>query len=79
MKAFLPVLSLAVVGCAPQTPPEQNLGMANPASVHCVKVGGRLEIRKGTAGDVGYCHLPDGRVVEEWELFRASRGSTKED
>lgn len=47
-------------------------GMANPASAHCVKLGGRLEIRDGANGQSGYCHLPDGRVVEEWALFRAS-------
>jgi putative hemolysin len=47
--------------------------MANPASVHCVKAGGRVEIRKEAAGEVGYCHLPDGRVIEEWQFFRSSQ------
>lgn len=45
--------------------------MANPASVYCIKIGGKLEIRKEKDGEAGYCHLPDGRVVEEWKLFRA--------
>ncbi|MPT48861.1 MAG: DUF333 domain-containing protein [Sphingobium sp.] len=49
------------------------VGMPNPASVHCTKMGGKLEIRKEANGEVGYCRLPDGRVVEEWELFRASQ------
>ena len=47
--------------------------LPNPASVYCVSLGGRLEIRTGPTGEVGFCHLPDGRVVEEWALFRASR------
>ncbi|WP_234463998.1 putative hemolysin [Paracoccus caeni] len=44
--------------------------MANPASVNCERIGGRLEIRNSAGGQTGYCHLPDGNVVEEWELFR---------
>jgi len=61
-------------GCtATQDEPAPPVGLANPASVHCVEKGGRLEIRKEAGGDVGYCHLPDGRVIEEWTLFRADR------
>ncbi|SEP42587.1 protein of unknown function [Methylobacterium sp. ap11] len=48
--------------------------MANPASAHCAPLGGRrVEIRKEAAGEAGYCHLLDGRVVEEWQLFRAAK------
>lgn len=47
------------------------VGLANPASVHCGKLGGRLQIvSQGTRGQVGFCHLPDGRMCEEWALFR---------
>lgn len=46
--------------------------MANPASVFCIEQGGKIEIRKTASGEVGYCHLPDGRVVEEWAFFRAN-------
>lgn len=53
------------------TPDEKPIGTPNPASVHCESKGGRVEIRNETGGSVGYCHLPDGRVVEEWTLFRA--------
>lgn len=53
--------------------------MANPASVYCTQQGGRLEIRKGDGGDAGFCHLPDGRVVEEWEFFRASQSAATEE
>ncbi len=47
--------------------------LPNPASAYCVSLGGRLEIRTGPTGEVGFCHLPDGRVVEEWALLRSSR------
>lgn len=73
----LGLLSLGVVGvvgvaaCAKGPEMQPLIGMANPASANCVKLGGRLEIRRGADGDSGYCYLPDGRVVEEWALFRA--------
>ncbi len=47
-------------------------GGGNPASVYCNSVGGRLEMRRGRQGEAGFCHLPDGRVVDEWTLFRSS-------
>lgn len=47
------------------------IGMANPASVHCGKLGGKLIIHTGeNGGQYGMCSLPDGRVCEEWALFR---------
>lgn len=31
-----------------------------------------LEIKKDKdGGEYAICHLPDGRSIEEWELFRA--------
>lgn len=61
---------------APTETPEPaavgTVGMANPASVYCTEQGGRLEIRDGADGQAGYCHLPDGQVIEEWEYFRAN-------
>lgn len=50
--------------------PIETIGMANPASINCGKQGGRLEFRTTSAGQTGFCHLPDGRVVEEWALYR---------
>lgn len=47
------------------------IGIANPASTYCVGKGGKLEIRNEKTGAVGYCHLPDGRVIEEWKFFRS--------
>ncbi|WP_152968327.1 putative hemolysin [Gemmobacter lutimaris] len=44
--------------------------MSNPASQYCAELGGRLEMRQEQAGEAGYCHMPDGTVVEEWQLYR---------
>lgn len=50
---------------------QRNVGLANPASVHCEKLGGKLVIQNTENGQIGMCHLPDGRIIEEWELFRS--------
>ena len=56
-------------------PPTSDVGtqVANPASQYCVDQGGTVEIVDETAGQVGYCNLPDGTSVEEWEYFNASQ------
>lgn len=66
----LAAAAAALTGCAQQesTPPQA--GMANPASVYCVKIGGTLRIEKGPNGESGICVLPDGSEIEEWALFR---------
>ncbi|EXT60028.1 peptidase inhibitor I78 family protein [Acinetobacter sp. 25977_1] len=51
------------------------IGSPNPASQYCVEQGGKLEIRNETNGQVGYCHLPNGQVVEEWKLFRDNQAN----
>jgi len=50
--------------------------IGNPASQYCVDQGGTLEMVDETAGQVGYCNLPDGTHIEEWEYFRASQSPT---
>lgn len=58
------------------TSPQQSklIGMANPASVHCVDAGGKLEIRTGSSGgQYGVCHMPDGNSCEEWSFFRTGQ------
>lgn len=47
----------------------KKIGMANPASVYCEKLGGKSTIKKEQDGDVGYCQLADGQVIEEWKLY----------
>ena len=62
--------ALAFLGGCNTKDPGSSAAIANPASEHCVKKGGNLEIVKEATGEKGMCHLPDGSVVEEWELFR---------
>jgi putative hemolysin len=52
-------------------PSDTTVGIANPASVFCVAEGGTVEIVDEADGQVGYCNLPDGTRVEEWEYFRS--------
>ena len=58
-----------LMGCSSNAP-SLNVLLPNPASEHCIRKGGKLEIVKGESGERSMCHLPDGTVVEEWELFR---------
>lgn len=53
------------------SPPK--IGMANPASQYCAEQGGQLEIRNEANGQVGYCKLANGQVVEEWAFFHANQ------
>lgn len=47
------------------------VGIANPASVNCEKVGGVLDIqKKGDGGEYGVCVFEDNRQCEEWALMR---------
>ncbi len=77
---LLPVLAIAGCGTVQSvkstimpTDEERAASMPNPASANCVRQGGRLSIQNESGGQVGYCHLPDGRVIEEWLLFGTSQ------
>ena len=48
--------------------------VANPASQYCIDQGGTLELVDEQDGQVGYCNLPDGTRVEEWEFYRSGNG-----
>ncbi len=61
---------LLLGGCGKTTEPAAAIGMANPAAVYCVQQGGKSEPVTTEAGQSSNCHLPDGRVVEEWTLYR---------
>lgn len=43
----------------------KNAGLANPAATFCVDSDGSYDT------DSGNCTLPDGRVVNGWDFFRA--------
>lgn len=49
-------------------------GIANPASEYCVAQGGTVELVDEADGQVGYCNLPDGRRIEEWEFYNSDNG-----
>ncbi|UTH75256.1 DUF333 domain-containing protein [Chromobacterium sp. IIBBL 290-4] len=64
-------LAALLAGCAQDQPQAPLIGMANPASVFCKEQAGKLEMRKDASGnEYGMCHLPDGRVVDEWAFYR---------
>jgi putative hemolysin len=49
----------------------KNIGMPNPASVHCTKHGGTLKIETGKdGGQIGICTFPNGKQCEEWAFMR---------
>jgi putative hemolysin len=75
--ALAATIALLATGCAPlpalpETPASPaSAAIANPASVHCVEQGYRLEIRTDAAGgQYGVCLFPDGTECEEWAYFR---------
>lgn len=76
--AFL-VLSLAACGDDENEPvdtltpltTEAPTQLANPASEYCVSQGGTVELVDEDEGQVGYCNLPDGRRIEEWEFYNS--------
>lgn len=51
-------------------PPPPAVGLANPASVNCLKQGGTLQMRQEPRGTYGVCVFKGGRECEEWALFR---------
>jgi putative hemolysin len=65
------VLALSTLACTPsEMTTADSVALANPASVACVKAGGKLLFRQNTQGEFGMCKLPSGKVCEEWALFR---------
>jgi len=68
-------IALSACGGSAETdaPPRNGKNqLANPASVYCVDQGGTLEIAQEAEGEVGYCNLPDGTRIEEWEYYRTN-------
>lgn len=75
MQTLALVLSLFVsAGC--QSKPREVIGTPNPASQYCLQIGGEHEVRREADGEAGYCRLPDGRTVNEWELYRSAHPSS---
>jgi uncharacterized protein len=53
-----------------QAKPTQPIGLANPASVNCLKQDGQLQMVDTSAGKVGICRFPNGKQCEEWAFLR---------
>jgi putative hemolysin len=69
--ATVSAIVLATWGCTrSDMTTAERVALANPASVNCIKVGGKLAIQHTSHGEVGMCRLPSGNVCEEWALFR---------
>jgi hypothetical protein len=67
----VPIAAMAM--SSPVAGQPRGVGLANPASTNCLQLGGRSEIRNGAQGQYGVCIFADGRVCEEWALFRDAR------
>ncbi len=66
----------------PREEGEAKVGMANPASVNCAKLGGTSIPRTAAGGgQTADCKLPNGQQCDEWTLFREGKcpapGATK--
>jgi len=56
---------------ANQPEPPDQIGMPNPASVHCEEQGGQVNIRTDSEGNqYGVCMFPDGSECDEWAFYR---------
>jgi putative hemolysin len=50
--------------------------LPNPASVFCEQEGGTVEIETDSAGgQTGFCVLPSGERVDEWQYYREHSGT----
>ncbi|MBU2578545.1 DUF333 domain-containing protein [Patescibacteria group bacterium] len=70
--------SSGIIPTEQQSPASEKpiIGMPNPASVFCQKMGYKLELRtESNGGQYGICIFPDGSECEEWVFFRGECGS----
>jgi uncharacterized protein len=44
--------------------------MSQYAAEYCESIGGATEIQETRLGTGRYCRLPDGRVENQWQLYR---------
>jgi len=63
--------TLPVAPAGTANAPANQTGMANPASVNCVNIGGQSVIMTNPDGSqYGMCNFTNGTICEEWALFR---------
>ena len=65
----IPTTTAPVTSSTTQPNQTGTTGIANPASVNCVNIGGTLQIKNSPAGQYGMCTFPNGTSCEEWALF----------
>lgn len=71
--AVIVLAGIVIAGCGGLEPNdvEPAPGIANPASEHCLEVGGQFQIREDPqGGEFGVCVFDDGSECEEWALYR---------
>lgn len=74
------VVTIKIAEITAENKTEEKVGMANPASVNCKNLGGETIMMKDEKGNqYGKCKLPDGRVCEEWKLYRGECEVKKEE
>lgn len=66
--AFLILILLALIAVVPVG------AMLNPATVYCQAMGYNWTIQPDARGGAGYCILPQGKSVGEWDFIRGSAG-----
>ena len=79
MLGLMAVVFLAACEKTPTNNPvsneDENVGIANPASVFCVNNWGTLIPQEDEGGQYALCQLADGSVCEEWEFYRGECGN----
>jgi uncharacterized protein len=70
------LVALLAGACGDDDSDDNKSEIPNPASAYCVEQGGTVEMVEESGGTVGYCNLPDGTRVEEWQYFRDSQATT---
>lgn len=71
MKPRTLLIPAALAGASACTMQTGGAELANPAATFCVEQGGTYALGQAD-GSGGTCTLPDGRVVDAWEFFRAN-------
>lgn len=49
------------------------VSMQTAAAEYCESLGGERITRESALGSGRYCRLPDGRVENEWQLYRSEQ------
>ena len=70
--ALLAAGVLTLAGCGnSENPVDENVEIANPASVYCEEQGWTLDLQKDEEGnEYAFCMLPSGLICEEWAYFK---------